>query len=88
MISDDEYDSPPPKQPKRRLCYCLTGIPIVSQQGEEEAKQDIHHPTTTDFNLNGTASSTKPLVIEEEEYKQPTTAASKLFRYHHRFGNI
>ena len=55
---------------------------------EEEAKQDIHNPTTTDFNLNGPSDSPKQVVIEEEKYKQSTTAASELLGYHHRFGHI
>ena len=52
VISDDKDDSPPPKQAKRSFCCCLTVLPIGSQQAEQEDKQDIHHPITTDFNLN------------------------------------
>ena len=57
VSSDDEEDAPPPKQPKRIFCSRLTVITIGRQQAEEEVKQDIHHPTTTDFNLNGPVKS-------------------------------
>ena len=87
-ISEDEDDAPPPKYSKRSFWYHLTGLTIGRQQTQEEAKQDIHNPTTTEFNLNGPANSPKPLVIEEDKYRQPTTASYELIRYHHRFGHI
>ena len=88
VISDDEDDAPPPKQSNIIFWYNLNGLPIGRQQAEEEAKQDIHHTTTTDFNWNRTANSPKLVVIEEDKVNQPTTSASELIRYHHRFGHI
>ena len=78
VISDDEDDSPPPKKSKISFWYRLTVLTIGCKQAEEKAKQDINHPNTTEFNLNGPANSPKPEVIEEEEDKQPTTSAYEL----------
>ena len=88
VISDDKYDDPPPKHSKRSFWYRLTGLLIGRKQAEEEAKQGIHHSSNTDFNLNVPANSPKMVVIEEQEQKQPTTPASELLGYHHRFGYI
>ena len=63
MIIDNEDDAPLKKKSKRRLWYRLTGLPICRQQAEEEAKKYIHHPTTTDFNLNGPENSPKLVMI-------------------------
>ena len=66
------------KKSKISFWYRLTVLTIGCKQAEEKAKQDINHPNTTEFNLNGPANSPKPEVIEEEEDKQPTTSAYEL----------
>ena len=66
VISDDDDDATLPKNSKIRFWSRLTGLPIGRQQAEEEAKQDIHNHTTTDFNLSGTANSPKLVVTKEE----------------------
>ena len=75
VMSDYEDYALPPKQSKRSFCYSLTGLTIGCKQAEQESKQEIHHHTTADFNLNGYDNSHKPVVIMEEKDKQPTTAA-------------
>ena len=80
VISYDEDDSPTPKHSKRSFLSRLTGLPIFCQQAEEETKKNTHHPTTTDFNLDGPTNSTKPVVIDKEEYKQTTTASYELIQ--------
>ena len=86
---DDDDDRPPlvgPAKP-RSLWSRLNGLPTSRHQTQEESATVENAPTTTVFNLDGPAKS-KPVVIEEEEDKQPKTATSELLRYHHRFGHV
>jgi hypothetical protein len=94
VVSDDEDDAdddvlPPVTKatPRTSLWSRLTGLPISKQSAMKEQSTAEDSPTMTTFNLNGPSTS-KPVVIEEEEDKQPTTEASELLRYHHRFGHI
>ena len=87
---DDDVTAEPPKQQRLPLWSRITGLPIGRQQAQREASTPTHTPTQSDFNLNGPATGNrpKPVVIEEEEDRQPTTDASLLLRYHHKFGHI
>jgi hypothetical protein len=94
-VSDDEHDDgadddfTPPTSPKPTFWSKLTGLPrrfTPTKDSEEEATETT--PVTTMFNLDGPTNGPKPVVIEEEEDKQPTTATQELLRYHHRFGHV
>ena len=96
VISDDEENidddvEPPPSKPLQTSMWSrITGLPIGRRQAQREAATSLQTPTRSDFNLDGPTAENcpKPVVIEEEEDRQPTTDASLMLRYHHRFGHI
>eukprot|EP00980_Cylindrotheca_fusiformis_P017459 scaffold5441_cov63-Cylindrotheca_fusiformis.AAC.1 len=54
----------------------ITGLPIGRNQAEEEARKALYQPTSTKFDVDGfTGTRPKPVVIEEEEKREPTTVA-------------
>jgi hypothetical protein len=44
-------------------------------------------PVQTEFDLNGITTQGVPVVVEDEEDRQPTNLAAELLRHHHKFGH-
>ena len=94
LVSDDEErkdedDFKPLPRPRQTLWSKLTGLPKrITKVSKDSEEEDEASPITTTFNLDGPTQGPRPVVIEEEEDRQPTTAAQELLRYHQRFGHV
>jgi hypothetical protein len=63
--------------------------PASADSGSASSKQAHDEwATPTNFDLDGKQQANAPIIIEDEEDRQPTNQAAELLRYHHQFGHI
>jgi hypothetical protein len=79
MISNDEHSDDEVKEDES----------WVTKKGQSLNKESISEwPSTVNFDLDGPASKSRPIIVEEEEDVQPINLAAKMLRYHHKFGHV
>ena len=64
---------------------------LISDNEDEEDETDYESQPavrTIHFDLDGPTPSQTPIVVEDEEERQNTTAAAEFLRYHQKFGHI
>jgi hypothetical protein len=79
--------------------YPIICLPAQAVSDDEEDDPKDEYEQTNDlkssreaepsnFDLEGKRGHNRPVLIEDEEEHQPTSAASELLQFHHRFGHI
>ena len=85
--NDDDVSTSPMVQPATTFWRFLT-----TKKKPKTTTPATTLPTarTTDFNLDGptTNDAPKPVVIEEEEERQPLSDSQLMIQYHHQFGHV